>query len=152
MNNHLSVTNVTIGLKDRANIAIRRHPMRPTRIQCGSHLAVKLHGFLFGLAPRGVFNAITVASDAVRSYRAISPLPYITIRRYTFCCTFRRLTPPRRYLALYPMEPGLSSVIELLQTLRYSDCSVSFGSSIAKTPLNHKHNIASKWATSLKFQ
>ena len=31
------------------------------------------------------------------------------LRRYTFCCTFRRLTPPRRYLALCPMEPGLSS-------------------------------------------
>jgi len=26
-----------------------------------------------------------------------------------FCCTFRRLTPPRCYLALYPVEPGLSS-------------------------------------------
>ncbi len=30
-------------------------------------------------------------------------------RRYTFCCTFRRLAPPRRYLAPCPVEPGLSS-------------------------------------------
>ena len=30
-------------------------------------------------------------------------------RRYIFCGTFRRLTPPRRYLAPCPMEPGLSS-------------------------------------------
>ena len=29
--------------------------------------------------------------------------------RYIFCCTFRRLSPPRRYLALCPAEPGLSS-------------------------------------------
>ncbi len=29
--------------------------------------------------------------------------------RYIFCGTFRRLTPPRCYLALCPMEPGLSS-------------------------------------------
>jgi len=29
--------------------------------------------------------------------------------RSILCCTFRRLTPPRRYLALCPMEPGLSS-------------------------------------------
>ena len=29
--------------------------------------------------------------------------------RSTFCGTFRRLTPPRRYLALYLLEPGLSS-------------------------------------------
>ena len=31
------------------------------------------------------------------------------LRRSTLCCTFRRLAPPRRYLALCPMEPGLSS-------------------------------------------
>lgn len=38
-------------------------------------------------------------------------------RRFAFCCTVRRtkLTPhaPRRYLAVYPVEPGLSSVPEL---------------------------------------
>jgi hypothetical protein len=53
----------------------------------------------------------TVASCAVRSYRTISPLPASrrTLRRFAFCCTFRRLAPPRRYLALYPVEPGLSS-------------------------------------------
>jgi len=33
------------------------------------------YGFLFGLAPGGVFPATTVASRAVRSYRTISPLP-----------------------------------------------------------------------------
>ncbi|AFY21706.1 hypothetical protein PputUW4_04514 [Pseudomonas sp. UW4] len=31
------------------------------------------------------------------------------LRRLFFCGTFRRLTPPRHYLALRPMEPGLSS-------------------------------------------
>jgi hypothetical protein len=31
------------------------------------------------------------------------------LRRFAFCCTFRGLAPPRRYLAPYPMEPGLSS-------------------------------------------
>jgi hypothetical protein len=30
--------------------------------------------------------------------------------RYIFCGTFRRLSPPRRYLALCPAEPGLSSL------------------------------------------
>ncbi len=38
--------------------------------------------------------------------------PYRTtevVRRYTFCCTFRRLAPPRCYLAPCPVEPGLSS-------------------------------------------
>jgi len=66
--------------------------------------------FLFGLAPRGVYHAVFVAKNAVRSYRTFSPLPNCkTIRRYIFCGTFRRLAPPRRYLALYPVEPGLSS-------------------------------------------
>ncbi len=31
------------------------------------------------------------------------------LRRYIFCCTCHRFTPSRRYLALYPVEPGLSS-------------------------------------------
>ncbi len=31
-------------------------------------------------------------------------------RRYIFCGTFRRLSPPRHYLAPCPMEPGLSSL------------------------------------------
>ena len=49
---------------------------------------------------------------AVRSYRTVSPLPRTpcdAVRRFAFCCTFRRLTPPRRYLAPCPAEPGLSS-------------------------------------------
>ena len=38
--------------------------------------------------------------------------PYLLpkqIWRYIFCGTFRRLAPPRRYLAPCPLEPGLSS-------------------------------------------
>ena len=68
-------------------------------------------GSLFGLAPGGVYPATAVTSGAVRSYRTISPLP--ASRRYIFCCTFRRLAPPRRYLAPYPLEPGLSSLSQL---------------------------------------
>ena len=43
--------------------------------------------------------------------------PYQAIRcglaawRYIFCGTFRRLAPPRRYLAPCPVEPGLSSAL-----------------------------------------
>ena len=54
----------------------------------------------------------SVARLAVRSYRTVSPLPRIpegTVRRSALCCTFRRLSPPRRYLAPCPVEPGLSS-------------------------------------------
>ncbi len=76
--------------------------------------AGRINEFLFGLAPSGVFPAMTVANHAVRSYRTISPLPspMLTQRfwRYIFCGTFRRFASPRRYLALCPMEPGLSSL------------------------------------------
>jgi hypothetical protein len=49
----------------------------------------------------------SVATDAVRSYRTVSPLPASlpTLRRFTFCCTFRGLAPPRRYLAPCPPSP-----------------------------------------------
>ncbi|AGJ61172.1 hypothetical protein MPC_123 [Candidatus Moranella endobia PCVAL] len=53
----------------------------------------------------------TVTSRAVRSYRTLAPLPDPVRghRRFSLCCTCRRFTPPRRYLAPCPMEPGLSS-------------------------------------------
>ncbi len=71
---------------------------------------------LFDLAPGGVYPATPVTSCAVRSYRTFSPLPVTSDRRYIFCGTFRRLTPPRRYLAPCPMEPGLSSILSCDKT------------------------------------
>src|SRR5690606_3393530 len=67
-------------------------------------------GFLFGLAPSGVYHA----TNCCQSRGALLPHPFTltgacALRRYTLCCTFRRLAPPRRYLALCPAEPGLSS-------------------------------------------
>ena len=47
---------------------------------------------LFGLAPGGVYPATPVARGAVRSYRAVSPLPATPLRvgrrRFVFCGTF----------------------------------------------------------------
>ena len=70
---------------------------------------------LFGLAPSGVYHA--AACYQLRG--ALLPHPFtltgagllshLALRRSALCCTFRGLTPPRRYLALCPMEPGLSS-------------------------------------------
>ena len=56
------------------------------------------------------FTLPPVFAGAVRSYRTISPLPRVAAWRYIFCGTFRGLTPPRRYLASRPAEPGLSSI------------------------------------------
>ena len=77
---------------------------------------------IFGLAASGVYPAAGVTTDAVRSYRTISPLPenaefrmlnseimgrraspssfriqtseFSISRRFLFCCTFRRIAPP----------------------------------------------------------
>jgi hypothetical protein len=69
-------------------------------------------GFLFGLAPNGVYHA----ASCCQLRGALLPHPFtltesllLAIRRSALCCTFRRLSPPRRYLAFCPMEPGLSS-------------------------------------------
>ena len=70
---------------------------------------------IFGLAAGGVCHAAGVTTDAVRSYRTISPLPFDSLRSLrtsarfglsgaraasrravSFCCTFRRLAPPCR--------------------------------------------------------
>jgi len=51
---------------------------------------------LFGLALGGVYHAISITRNAVRSYRTISPLPK---RRYIFCGTFPRVTPAGSYPA-----------------------------------------------------
>ena len=68
---------------------------------------------------------VALAPRAVRSYRTVSPLPRIprhrsgsrTVRRSALCCTGRRLTPPRCYLASCPVEPGLSSPVQAPQRL-----------------------------------
>lgn len=66
---------------------------------------------LFGLAPGGVYHAIECCHQCGALLPHHFNLTGITriLRRYIFCCTFRRLAPPRRYLAPWPKEPGLSS-------------------------------------------
>jgi hypothetical protein len=56
---------------------------------------------LFGLAPGGVYRAVALAGDAVRSYRTLSPLPAGRSpgRRFAFCGTVPGVTPAGRYPA-----------------------------------------------------
>ncbi len=68
-------------------------------------------GFLFGLASGGVYHAV----NCYQTRGALLPHPFTLtsrMRRSTLCCTFRRLSPPRRYLAPCPMKPGLSSLLQ----------------------------------------
>src|SRR5438128_11140832 len=63
---------------------------------------------LLGLAPTGGYRAAPVARRAVGSYPTVSPLP-LDKGRFVFCGPFRRLAAPRGYLAVCPLELGLSS-------------------------------------------
>lgn len=84
-------------------------------------------GFLFGLAPGGVYHRRGLL-PATRCALTAPFHPYRrpkALRRSAFCCTFRRLTPPRRYLAPCPVEPGLSSPGET-----GGDCLASSGETI----------------------
>ena len=81
----------------------------------------QLLGFQFGLAPDGVFRAVSLALHAVRSYRTFSPSPpacagWLSV----FCGTVRQSVLKRTacvypnrtdlgYAASRPMEFGLSS-------------------------------------------
>ena len=67
---------------------------------------------LFGLTPGGACPA----TECCHPCGALLPHHFTLtspcgLRRYIFCGAFHRLTPPRRYLAPCPMEPGLSSVL-----------------------------------------
>src|SRR5690606_11293776 len=66
---------------------------------------------LFGLAPGGVCRAGLLPGSRCALTAPFHPChaPRRAVRRFAFCCTFRRLAPPRRYLAPCPVEPGLSS-------------------------------------------
>ena len=79
---------------------------------------------LFDLAPNGVYLTVFVAKHLVGSYPTVSPLPPLSRRRFTLCCTFRRFRigtqlefpnclPTRSRLAVSQhsalLEPGLSS-------------------------------------------
>jgi hypothetical protein len=92
---------------------VAAHLERPTRELVWAHSALPYSVLL----RVGFTVPQSVATCAVRSYRTFSPLPHIAVRRFVFCGTFRRLAPPRRYLAPCPAEPGLSSKVCYL-----SDC------------------------------
>ncbi len=99
--NHPSGTRVAARLK---------RPTRKPPRAAGADPATRTLPYL-ALLQVGFAVPPNVATGAVRSYRTLSPLPagLRRHRRFAFCCTFRGLAPPRRYLAPCSVEPGLSS-------------------------------------------
>jgi len=83
----------------RGVIAFANHPLLPS---------------LFGFAPGGVCPAISVAGDAVRSYRTFSPLPrfapFGASQGGSFSVALSLGSPPPGVIRhRMSMEPGLSS-------------------------------------------
>ena len=64
---------------------------------------------LFGLAPTGGYRATPVARSRGGLLPHLFTLTCPRDRRFVFCGPFHRLTTPRCYLAVYPLELGLSS-------------------------------------------
>src|SRR6478609_8474502 len=61
---------------------VARRIMQPTRMTGPDRPeAFAPASFLFGLAPGGVCRAVSVAGNAVRSYRTVSPLPRLNATR-----------------------------------------------------------------------
>ena len=98
-------------------------PLRVERIICLSSRYPKpvcfrrtrnepLLGFLFGLAPDGVFRAASLALRAVVSYTTFSPLPATLADRgrYILCGTVRRDDSRRHLPRVSPAEPGLRGI------------------------------------------
>ena len=105
---------------------IAMHLERPTQKPCGPHVVTRVTTSLFGLASSEVYHrrdTLPLTRCALTApfhpYRSTSRL-----RRFTFCCTICRLAPPRRYLALCPMKPGLSSLLAQSDCLANSKCSL----------------------------
>lgn len=103
-------------------------PLGPASLQGSSNLPGGVAGHdiasLFGLAPDGVCRPGWLPSSWCALTAPFHPYLCLALRgmrghrRFALCCTFRRLTPPRRYLASHPVEPGLSSTC----TMARRDC------------------------------
>jgi len=90
-----------------SGICVTTYLKQPTRERYGSHH----HSPIWPCSERGLpcHRVLPPARCALTApFHPYHHSPR-TEWRFIFCCTFRGLTPPRRYLALYPVEPGLSS-------------------------------------------
>jgi hypothetical protein len=99
VDSHSSRTHVTARLE------------RPTREPCGPHVRSCLQcPPIWSCSRRGLpcHFRYRKRGALLPHHFTLTAVPRES-RRYIFCGTFRRLAPPRRYLAPRPAEPGLSS-------------------------------------------
>ena len=89
-----------------SGMSVTEHLKQPTRIQHGSCLRIPIWSCSeWGLPCHLCYHR----RGALLPHHFNLTGPE-RLRRYIFCGTRHRFTPSRRYLALYPLEPGLSSI------------------------------------------
>ncbi len=110
-----TVSRVLFGSEDPdghlSGMVVADHLKQPTRgypVSGGTVRAAPRR--LFGLAPTGGYRA----TDRCRQCGGLLPHHFTLtlgrgLGRFAFCCPVRRLAAPRRYLAVCPVELGLSS-------------------------------------------
>ena len=81
---------------------------------------------LFGFAPGVVCHAVSVAGNAVRSYRTFSPLPGPKTGRFVLCGTFPGVAPAGRYPAPY---------VDGARTFLPGDLSILAGAAVQPTDI-----------------
>ncbi len=105
LGNHSSGMHVAVHLerptRERARAVRCRSERTPT--DPFPYLALLRAGFAVPCLLPGPRCALTAP------FHPCQPQANLWLRRSAFCCTFRGLAPPRRYLAPCPLEPGLSS-------------------------------------------
>jgi len=100
----------SVGDNHSSGMRVATHLKRPTRKHMWATCAAQIRGLgplasLFGLAPGGVCHATECyhRRGALLPHHFTLTWPRLrAVRRFIFCCTFRGLTPPRRYLAPCP--------------------------------------------------
>ena len=89
-----------------SGMSVAEHLKQPTRIQHGSCLRIPI----WSCSEWGLPCHLCCHRRGALLPHHFNLTGPARLRRYIFCCTCHRFTPSRRYLALYPVEPGLSSV------------------------------------------
>ncbi len=87
-----------------SGMCVTTHLMQPTREQRGPR-----HTFPYLVLLRVGFT-MPLLLPATRCALTAPFHPYLPRQAVSFCCTGRRFSPPRCYLAPCPVEPGLSSI------------------------------------------
>ena len=92
-----------------SGIRVAAYLKRPTRKPVWAiRAALRPRASLFGLAPGGVCRATECyhrRGALLPHHFTLTGIICMTLRRFIFCCTFRGLAPPRRYLAPCPGSP-----------------------------------------------